>query len=275
MKINFQQANNLKFPSKTLIDNLKIATFMVPVFPPFGIQIPGTVSISLEADLALTMFLEKAIDFKLSYSKHIVFALPFLYKNGKMNYPNPTNMVNVYGSQNLNPDFSQFKQIPKFGVVFTLTPGLTIRWPDLKLGKSAQIKPRPDFLAISKISASKRSILDTLKKFFQLVLTNQIPIIFTGGLQACSSKCEAPKPIEVSIQVSIESYQGVFSGLGLKKSFKIPITLTSPAFKFCLPFPNICPKSKDNSILKAFSKTCSNDPCKNNGKKTHPVTRGR
>lgn len=266
LSINFQQANKLQFPEITLVDNYKIATFLVPVYPPFGIEIPGTLSLSLKANLALTMYLEKAIDFKLSYSKHIVFALPFLYKNGKMNYPNPSNMFNIYGSQNLNPDFSQFKQIPKFGAAFSLIPGLTIRWPDFGLGKAAQIKALPGFLKIPSITVRKRGILDDLRKFFQLSLTNEVPLVITGKISTCTSNCKTTKPLEISIQGSIGPYIATLSGLGLQKSFEIPIPLTTPAFSFCLPFLNICPKVKENSILKiASTQTCNDYPCKNSG----------
>ena len=55
-------------PQKTLVDNYRIGTFYVPVFPPLGITIPGSISLSLKADLVLSMDLDKAIDFKLSYS---------------------------------------------------------------------------------------------------------------------------------------------------------------------------------------------------------------
>jgi hypothetical protein len=121
--IDIQKISKYQFPQKKLVDNYGIYNFAVPVFPPLGIIIPGSISISLKADLVLSMDLEKAIDFKLSYSKRFAFTLPFSYKYGRLNYPTPSNMFNIYGTQNLNPDFSQFMQIPKFGAEFTLTPG--------------------------------------------------------------------------------------------------------------------------------------------------------
>ena len=216
------------------------------------------------------MDLEKKIDFKLSYSKHIVFALPFMYRNGRMNYPVPSNMFSVYGTQNLNPDFSQFKQIPKFGAVFTLTPGLSVKWPDFGLGKIAEVKPVPEFLKTQAIAVRRRGILEDLKKFFQIVLTNKVPLVVTGGLRLCTGKCTPPKPLEVSLQANVGAYQAVFSGLSIEKSFQIPIPLSTPEFKFCLPFFNICPKSKENILFKlTASKTCKDNPCQNGGKEIH------
>lgn len=119
--------SNMKFAEKNLIDNYRIARFVVPLGI-LGIVIPGSISVSLKSALELNVELEKEIDFELSYSKHIKFSLPFEYRGGRMNYPNPSNMVNIYGSQKLSPDFSQFKQIPKFGAVYTITPVLAVKW---------------------------------------------------------------------------------------------------------------------------------------------------
>ena len=158
-------------------------------------------------------------------------------------------MVNIYGTQNLNPDFSQFKQIPKFGAEFTLTPVLTIKWPDYSLSKVAKSNRVPEFLKIKRAIVQKRSVLDDIKKFLQLVLTNEIPLVVTGGLTACTGKCKGYTPIEVSVQATVASYQCVFSGLSLKKTFQIPIQLTTPAFSFCLPFLNVCPSNFLKEII--------------------------
>ena len=189
-----------------------------------------------------------------------------------MNYPRPSNMFNTYGSQNLNPDFSQFKQIPKFGVIFTLTPGLIVSWPDFGIGKTAVIKPIPNFLEIKIVHVQKRFLQFLFKpilNFLQLVLTNEIPLVLTGKIILCSDQCKSPKPLQVSIQMSIAEYQGQFSGLGLKKSFGIPINVETPEWKFCLPFLNICPKSLEyeNNLQKVATsaKNCSDNPCQNNG----------
>jgi hypothetical protein len=110
--------------------------------------------------------------------------------------------------------------------------------------------------------------LDDIKKFLQLVLTNEIPLVVTAGLTTCTSKCKENSPIQVSIQANVASYQGVFSGLGLKKSFQIPIQLTTPVFSFCLPlFDNACLANSFKEIIqKDTIKNCSN--CKN-GKLNH------
>ena len=126
--IPIQKTTNFQFPQKKLVDNYVIYNFVVPVYPPLFISIPGSISISLKADLVLSMNdmtmnvdLEKPL--KLTYSKHFAFTLPFSYKYGKLNYPTPSNTHNIYGTQKFIPDFSQFLQIPKFGAEFTLTPG--------------------------------------------------------------------------------------------------------------------------------------------------------
>ena len=241
LRINVAEANNYQFPEKVLIDNYRIARFSVPVFP--GIVIPGSVDISLKADLALNLALEKAIDINMYYSKHIQFSLPFEYSNGKMSYPNPSNLVNIYGTSNLNPDFSQFKQIPKLSAVFTLTPELAVKWPDFGLKNPAMysLKERPAWL---QRSVQKRGVFDSAVKFLQLVLTNQLPLIATGSLTACTSKCGAPKPLEVSVQANVGNYQAGFSGLGFEKYFNIPIKLTTPSYAVCLPFINVCKSNK-------------------------------
>ena len=166
----------------------------------------------------MTLELEKQIDFKLSYSKHFVFSLPFQYKNGKMNYP------------------------------------------------------IPNFLEIKIVHVQKRFLQFLFKpilNFLQLVLTNEIPLVLTGKIILCSDQCKSPKPLQVSIQMSIAEYQGQFSGLGLKKSFGIPINVETPEWKFCLPFLNICPKSLEyeNNLQKVATsaKNCSDNPCQNNG----------
>jgi hypothetical protein len=181
-------------------------------------------------------------------------------------------MFNTYGSQNLNPDFSQFKQIPKFGAIFTLTPGLIVSWPDFGIGKTAIIKPMPKFLEIKNVHVQKRflqSLIKPILNFLQLVLTNEIPLVVTGKISMCSGQCISSKPLQLSIQMSVAEYQGRFSGLGLKKSFSIPINLQTPEWKLCLPFFNICPKSllNENNLQKvaASAKNCSDNPCQNRG----------
>ena len=56
-------------------------------------------------------------------------------------------------------------------------------------------------------------------------------------------------------------YQGLFSGLGLKKKFSIPINVETPEWKFCLTFLSICPKSLiyENNLQKVAlsAKNCS------------------
>ena len=271
LKIEIEKTNKIQFPTRTLVNNLKITSFAVPVFPPLGIIIFGTISFSLKADLVLNVDLEKEINFRLAYSKHVTFTLPFGYrKNVGFNYPNPSNVINIHGTNDFNPDFSQFRQIPKFGADFTLTPGLTIKWPDFSIGKKAKVSPVPEFLKLTtknKIAIkSKRGALDDIKKFLQLVLTNELPIVVTAGLTACTGKCRGTRPIDASLQISIASYQGVLSGLGLSKKFQIPLQLTSPAFSLCIPFFDICPNNIKEIILTTPARSSCTGLCQNEGK---------
>ncbi len=156
-----------------------------------------------------------------------------------------------------------FRYIFEFDKIFRLT----VKWPDFSLySKIALPNPIPEFLK-TKRRIQKRNALNEIKKFLELVLTNEIPLVVTAGLTACTSKCKGNRPLQVSIQASVPSYQGVFSGLGLKKSFQIPIQLTSPAYSLCLPFFfNVCPANSFKEIQKEIVKNCS--ACKN-GKFNH------
>jgi hypothetical protein len=91
-------------------------------------------------------------------------------------------MVNVYGSQKLSPDFNQFKQIPKFGAVYTITPVLAVRWPEFGFKGSAEIKYKAIPVWIQHNSIQKRGILDTVKNFLQIVVSGQLPLIVSGSL---------------------------------------------------------------------------------------------
>ena len=135
LKFSVAKENKAKIPRKALLDNFRIASFVIPVVPVLGIALPGSLRLTFNSELEMTMLLEKQIDINISYSKHLKFALPFQYRSEKLGYPALSRLTNVYGSTNYNGDFQQLKQVPKFDVLSSLSAVLTVKWPDFSGNK--------------------------------------------------------------------------------------------------------------------------------------------
>lgn len=76
LKFNVSKEHHIKVPT-CILNNTRIASFVIPVVPFLGIVIPGSVSVSLMSELEMNMNLDTPIDINITYSKHIKFALPF------------------------------------------------------------------------------------------------------------------------------------------------------------------------------------------------------
>ena len=248
-KLNISKSTTYQFPEKTLVDNYVIMNFAIPII--LGIAIPGRVTASLKANLGLGMDLEKPIDVDLYYSKHVKFSLPFKFADGKMNYPNWKNFYTVYGEQRFNFDATQFKQIPKFNGLLTFTPILAVTWPYLGLSTYPTSTRIPEWL-LDHHQIHKRNVVDDIKRFIQMTLANQVPLIVTMGITACTKKCSSPKPIETSVQANLGDYQATFTGLNISKQFTIPISVAiTPEYSFCLPVKlNFCKSVTSINIKK-------------------------
>ena len=227
-----------EFPEYTLLKETIVYNFEVPVVPELGISIPGAILISAKAKFAVSLKLEKAIKIGYFYSKHVKFTLPIGWYKDKLNNPNPSSLVKIYGNSGFKNDFSQFKQIPYVESLLTVTPVLSVKWPYFgKLVKMHKATP----VWIHRHSIQKRDLTDSINKFFQLTLYSQLPLLVTGTLKLCTDKCQAKTPLQAQLQVGLGNLKIGFKGLSLDEYFTIPIKLSSPPFGICLPFFDICP----------------------------------
>ena len=183
------------------------------------------------------------------YSKHVRFTLPFGWYNDKINNPNPSRLFKIYGKSESNADFSQFKQLPYVETMLTVTPVLSVKWPDYGLLKSKIVKTTPVW--IHRHSIQKRDLTDKFKKFFQLTLYCQLPVILTGVVKVCSETCPARLPMDLQLQVSLGNFKAGLTGLGLSAYFSIPIKLSTPKISICLPylFSAFCPGTCQNQYF--------------------------
>jgi hypothetical protein len=135
--------------------------------------------------------------------------------------------------------------------MLTVTPVLAVKWPDFGGKSIIMIKTTPVW--IQRHSIQKRGIIDKLKKFFQLSLSAQLPVIVTGTLKLCTLTCPATRPLEAQLQVGLGNFKTSFSGIGLKGFYSIPIKLTSAPIGICLPFFNICKRMYLNFISRILN----------------------
>ena len=209
----------------------------MPIVPPF-VYIPGKIAISIKSQLKISANLEKPINIGYFYSKHVKITIPFGWYKGKINNPNPSQLLNIYGSSDANTDFRQFLQIPQVDAILTLTPVVEVIWPEFGSKSALTIKSTPTW--IHRHSIQKRGLWENLKKSFQVTLYSELPVLATGSLESCTQTCPAQKPIEAKLQVCLGNFKAGFTIFGKDVYFSIPIKLTFPPTSICLPFINIC-----------------------------------
>ena len=236
-----------KFPKKTLVDTI-LTKFYVPIIPGY-VQIPGSIRFAAKAEFAVSLKLEKPIKLGYFYSKHVKFTLPFGWYNDKLNNPSPSSLMKIYGNSSFNADFSQFKQLPYAEATLTLTPTLSVNFPDFGLKSSQMIKATP--IWFHRHSIQKRGFLADVKKFFTLTLYTELPVLITGSLKLCTDTCLAKRPLEAKLQVGLGNFKAGFKGLFWDEYFSIPLKLTSPSVALCIPFFDICP-GKNLKLVNSF-----------------------
>ena len=236
-----------KFPKKKLVDTV-LTKFFVPIIPGL-IEIPGSIRFAASAQFAISLKLEKSIKLGYFYSKHVKFSLPFGWYNDKLNNPNPTSLMKIYGNNSFIGNFSEFKQIPYVEAALTLTPTLSVSFPDLQLKSALMIKATP--IWFHRHSIQKRGFIDSVKKFFTLSLYTELPLIISGTLKLCTDKCLAKRPLEAKLQVGLGNFKVGFKGLSLDEYFSIPLKLTSPSVALCIPFFDVCP-GKNLKLVNLF-----------------------
>jgi hypothetical protein len=163
----------------------------------------------------------------------------------KMGYPSLSKLANVYGDTTYNGDFMALKKIPKFNALSTLSATLSLKWPDVTtMYSTSGNKPMPKWISVNR---KRRGIFESMASFFQLSMSNEIPLITFANLESCTQACQnatllgkVKRPLEASIQSKFGDLKTRFVGFNLENQFAVPFKLNLPKTSVCLPFLDVC-----------------------------------
>ena len=165
-----------------------------------------------------------------------------------MGYPSLSKLANVYGDTTYNGDFMALKKIPKFNALSTLSATLSLKWPDVTtMSITSSTKTMPKWMSVN-MRRKRRGLFESMASFFQLSMSNEIPLITFANLESCTQACQnvtslggkVKRPLEASIQSKFGDLKTRFVGFNLENQFAVPFKLNLPKTSVCLPFLDVC-----------------------------------